>query len=35
MGSLMLEFERRADYSDYCRELDLERAIASVCYKHT
>lgn len=33
IGSLMLEFEGHADYSDYRRELDLEKAIASVRYK--
>ena len=33
IGSLMLEFDGHADYSDYRRELDLEKAIASVRYK--
>lgn len=29
----MLEFDGHADYSDYRRELDLERAVASVRYR--
>lgn len=33
IGSLMLEFDGHADYSDYRRELDLERAVASVRYR--
>ena len=33
IGSLMLEFDGHADYSDYSRELDLERAVASVRYR--
>lgn len=33
IGSLMLEFEGHEDYSDYRRELDLEKAVASVHYK--
>ena len=33
IGSLMLEFDGHADYSNYRRDLDLERAVASVRYK--
>lgn len=33
IGSLMLEFDGHADYSNYRRDLDLERAVASVQYK--
>lgn len=33
IGSLMLEFNGHAEYTDYRRELDLEKAIASVKYK--
>ena len=33
IGSLMLEFDGHTDYSDYRRDLDLERAVASVRYK--
>lgn len=33
IGSLILEFDGHADYSDYRRELDLERAVASVRYR--
>lgn len=33
IGSLMLEFDGHAGYSDYRRDLDLERAVASVRYK--
>ncbi len=33
IGSLMLEFDGHADYSDYRRDLDLERAVASVRYR--
>ncbi len=33
IGSLMLEFDGHAGYSEYRRELDLERAVASVHYK--
>lgn len=29
----MLEFDGHADYSNYRRDLDLERAVASVRYK--
>ena len=33
IGSLMLEFDGHTDYSDYRRDLDLERAVAFVRYK--
>ena len=33
IGSLMLEFDGHADYSNYRRDLNLERAVASVRYK--
>lgn len=33
IGSLILEFDGHADYSNYRRDLDLERAVASVRYK--
>lgn len=33
IGSLKLEFKEHAEYTDYRRELDLEKAIASVQYK--
>lgn len=33
IGSLMLEFDGHAGYSDYRRDLDLECAVASVRYK--
>lgn len=33
IGSLMLEFNEHAGYTDYRRELDLEKAVASVKYK--
>lgn len=33
IGSLMLEFDGHADYSNYRRDLYLERAVASVRYK--
>ena len=33
IGSLMLEFDGHADYSNYRRDLDLERAVAYVRYK--
>lgn len=33
IGSLMLEFDGHADHSNYRRDLDLERAVASVRYK--
>lgn len=33
IGSLMLEFKEHAEYTDYRRELDLEKAVASVKYK--
>ena len=33
MGSLLLDFDDQEGYSDYYRDLDLERAVATVCYK--
>lgn len=33
IGSLMLEFEGHADYTDYRRDLDLQKAVATVRYK--
>ncbi len=33
IGSLMLEFDGHANYSNYRRDLNLERAVASVRYK--
>ena len=33
IGSLMLDFSEVGDYSDYRRELDLNKAIVSIRYK--
>jgi len=33
VGSLLLDFGKQTDFSDYYRDLDLERAVATVRYK--